>query len=105
MTVPGATSRVVSVRFLGALARLAGRRETSLAVDADATVADLLRTLGRAYGREFSDAVFRVPGELQTHVRVFLDEREATPSDRVVSGESAREIALLVIPGFEGGSV
>ena len=95
---------VVCVKFFGALPRLTGNRETSLAVDADATVADLLETLGRAYGRPFSDAIFRTPGEWQTHVRVFLDEHEAAPTDRIVSGESGREVALLVIPGFEGGS-
>ena len=53
----------VSVTFLGALRRLAGRRETSVAVDADTTVADLLDALGRTYGRAFNDAVFRAPGE------------------------------------------
>ena len=42
---------VVRVKFLGALARLAGQRETSLAVDADATVADLLETMRRAIAR------------------------------------------------------
>ena len=95
---------VVRVKFLGALARLAGQRETSLAIDADATVADLLETMGRAYARGFGDAIFRAPGELQTYLRVFLDEREAGPADRVVAGGSAGEVALLVIPGFEGGS-
>ena len=42
---------VVRVKFLGALAHLAGQRETSLAVDADATVADLLETMRRAIAR------------------------------------------------------
>lgn len=95
---------IVSVKFLGALRRLAGHRETRIAVDTDATVADLLEALARTYGRDFSDAVFRVPGELQTHVRVFLDERETSLTDRVGSAGSTGEVALLVVPGFEGGS-
>ncbi|MBI1736482.1 MAG: MoaD/ThiS family protein [Candidatus Rokubacteria bacterium] len=91
----------VSVTFLGALRRLAGHREARVALDADATVADLVDTLARTYGRAFSDAVFRAPGELQTSLRVFLDEREAAPTERVVS---AGHVALLVIQGFEGGA-
>lgn len=104
MTAPSTATRVVSVTFLGALRRLAGRRETHVAIDADATVADLLETLGQTYGRAFNDAVFRTPGELQTYVRVFLDEQEAAPTDRVVAGGSAGAVALLIVPGFEGGS-
>lgn len=97
------TSRVVSVKFLGSLRRVAGHREICVAVDADATVSDLLQTLAHAYGRDFSETVFRAPGQVHTYLRVFLDEEEARMNDRVAPEGSPAEVALLVMPGFEGG--
>ena len=104
MTGMATPSRVVSVTFLGFLRRVAGHREIRVAMDADATVDHLLQTLVRTYGGDFSDAVFRAPGEVHTHLRVFLNEEEARMSDRVAPGGSPADVALLVVPGFEGGS-
>jgi len=98
------TRRVVSVKFLGFLRRVAGHREISVAVGTDTTVGDLLQTLARTHGDEFSQAVFRAPGEVHTYVRVFLNEDEAQMADRVAPGGVPVEVALLVLPGFEGGS-
>jgi molybdopterin converting factor small subunit len=98
------TSRVVSVKFLGFLQRLAGGREASVEVEVSATVADLLASLGATYGPEFVGAVFRAPGEAHTHLRVFLNEEEARLTDRIVTGGETAHVAVLVVPGFEGGS-
>jgi hypothetical protein len=73
-------------------------------VGPDATVDDLLRALAGMYGDDFREAIFRAPGEAHTHLRVFLDEEEARLTDRVTPGGAAAEVALLVVPGFEGGS-
>ena len=97
------TSRVVSVKFLGFLRRVAGHREIEVAVGADTTVGDLLQTLARTHGDEFGQAVFRSPGEVHTYLRVFLNEEEARVTDRVAPGGFPAEVALLVLPGFEGG--
>jgi hypothetical protein len=104
MTEMAPPSRVVSVMFLGFLRRVAGHREIRVAVDADATVEDLLQALARTYGGSFSDAVFRAPGEVHTHLRAFLNGEEARMTDRVAPGGSPAEVALLAVPGFEGGS-
>ncbi|MBI4627190.1 MAG: MoaD/ThiS family protein, partial [Candidatus Rokubacteria bacterium] len=53
------TGQIVSVKFLGFLQRLAGRREASVEVAADATLADLLDALARSYGPAFASAIFR----------------------------------------------
>ena len=97
------TSPVVSVTFLGVLRRVAGHREMTLAMDADATVSDLLQALVRACGRDFDEAVFRAPGEVHTYLRVFVNEEEARMTDRVAPAGSAADVAVLVMPGFEGG--
>lgn len=107
----GRTNQVVAVKFLGYLARLAGQRESSVTVDTDTTVADLLATLAARYGAEFAGAIYRTPGAVHTHVRVFLDEQDAHLTDRIMAGAARPsgsftppEISVLVVPGFEGGS-
>jgi hypothetical protein len=72
-------------------------------IGAGATVADLLARLAANYGPEFAGALFRVPGEVHTHLRVFLDEEEALVTDRIVKAGGAARVAVLVVPGFEGG--
>ncbi len=95
----------MTVKFLGFLERLAGRREACVEVDEGATVLDLLRLLGEGYGPGFSTALFRAPGQVQTHLRVFLNEEEAAMTDSLASGDpSAAKVHLLVLPAFEGGS-
>jgi len=97
--------RVVRLRLLGPLARLAGRRETICVVPEGATVHDLLMTLAARYGPEFASALLRAPGELHTHVRVFVDGADADPHDPVAVGPAAApEVTVLVMPIFEGGS-
>jgi hypothetical protein len=98
------TSRVVSVTFLGFLRHVVRAREITIALDAGATVRDLLEALARAHGARFTEAVFRAPGQVHTHLRVFVDEEEARLDDPVARGDSPAAVALLVVPGFEGGS-
>ncbi len=95
----------ISVKFLGYLARLAGVRETTVETDDGATILDVLVTAAARFGPGFASSVFRAPGEVHTHLRVFVDEREAGVADTLASGDAdAAELAVLVIPGFEGGS-
>lgn len=97
-------NRVVSVKLLGPLGRLAGHRQASLSVAPSATVNDVLEALAATYGRGFAEAIFRAPGEAHTHLRIFLNEAEAHPTDRIPSTGDVPEVALLLVPGFEGGS-
>lgn len=97
--------RTVRLRLLGPLARLAGRRETTCAVPEGATVRDLLLTVAARHGPEFSAALLRAPGELHTHVHVFVDGVDADPLDPLAAGPAAAaEVTVLVMPIFEGGS-
>jgi hypothetical protein len=105
------TNQVVAVKFLGYLSRLTGHREASVIVDVNATLGDVLTTLAARYGAEFASAIYRTPGEIHTHLRVFVDEQEARLTDRVAAGaarpsdaRTVPEISILVVPGFEGGS-
>jgi molybdopterin converting factor small subunit len=99
------TSHIIVVRFLGFLQRLAGQRETSVEIQSETTVLDLLNTLTKRYGEDFSSAIFRAPGEVQTYLSIFLDDEEVSVSDPIRADQSrARKVELLILPIFEGGS-
>ncbi len=96
---------MLSVKFLGYVARLAGARETTVEIDDATTILDVLGALAVRYGPRFASSVFLAPGQVHTHLRVFLGEREAAIDTPIRAGDgSAPELAVLVIPGFEGGS-
>ena len=98
-------SRVVVVKFLGLLERLARRREARVEIDEEATILDLLGVLGERYGPDLASAIFRAPHEVHTHLRVFLNEEEAAVTDRVARVDNvSTTMAVLVLPIFEGGS-
>lgn len=102
---PTPTPRVVLVRFLGFLQRLAGHRETSVEIQSETTVLDLLNTLTKRYGEDFSSALFRAPGEVQTYLSIFLDDEEVSVSEPISTDQSTtRKVELLILPIFEGGS-
>lgn len=92
----------ISVRLLGPLARLAGRRETTCDVPDGATVRDVLMALAARHGPELASALLRAPGEPHTHVRVFVDGADADPDEPILA--RAPEVTVLVMPIFEGGS-
>ena len=102
---PTPTPRVVLVRFLGFLQRLTDHRETSVEIQSETTVLDLLNTLTKRYGEDFSSALFRAPGEVQTYLSIFLDDEEVSVSEPISTDQSTtRKVELLILPIFEGGS-
>ncbi len=102
---PTPTRRVVLVRFLGFLQRLTDHRETQVEIQGETTVLELLTILGKRYGPDFTSAIFRAPGEVHTYLRIFLDEKEAAPADRVdCDSTTEARMELIILPTFEGGS-
>ena len=102
---PTPTPRVVLVRFLGFLQRLTDHRETQVEIQGETTILELLTTLGKRYGPDFTSAIFRAPGEVQTYLSIFLDDEEVSVSEPIGTDQSTtRKIELLILPIFEGGS-
>ncbi len=102
---PTPTHRVVLVRFLGFLQRLTNHRETQVEIQGETTILELLTILGKRYGPDFTSAIFRAPGEVHTYLRIFLDEKEVTPADRVdCDSTTTARMELIILPVFEGGS-
>lgn len=95
----------VLVKSFGLLERLAGRRETTVQVADGATVLDVLETLAERFGPRFAAAVFRAPREVHAHLRVFVNEEEASVSDPIVDNvHDPTTLEVLVLPAFDGGS-
>ncbi len=102
---PTPTPRVVLVRFLGFLQRLTDHRETQVEIQKETTILELLTILGERYGPDFTSAIFRAPGEVQTYLSIFLDDEEVSVSEPISMDQStARKVELLILPIFEGGS-
>ena len=102
---PTPTHRFVLVRFLGFLQRLTNHRETQVEIQGETTVLELLTILGKRYGPDFTSAIFRAPGEVQTYLSIFLDDEEVPVSEPISADQSrARKVELLILPVFEGGS-
>lgn len=98
-------THVVRLRLFGFLERLAGDRETSLEVGDNATLRDVLSDLAARYGADFASAIFRAPGEVQTHLRLFMNERQAGIDDLIKPDASGNtEVLVLVLNSIEGGS-
>lgn len=95
------------MRLFGLLERLAGRREASVEVEAGATLLEVLALLADACGPDFQSAVFRTPGEAQTNLRLFLNQEEASPHDRLPPARAAPDVRLdiLALTAFEGGGL
>ena len=102
---PTPIPRVVLVRFLGFLQRLTDHRETQVEIQKETTILELLTILGKRYGPDFTSAIFRAPGEVQTYLSIFLDDEEVSVSEPISADQStARKVELLILPIFEGGS-
>ncbi len=102
---PTPTHRIVLVRFLGFLQRLTDHRETQVEIQGETTILELLTILGKRYGPDFTSAIFRAPGEVQTYLSIFLDDEEVSVSEPISENQStARKVELLILPVFEGGS-
>jgi len=101
---PNLERPLITVRFLGFFRLLVGSREVSVEVSEEATVLDVLKLLCETYGPKFGETLFRSPGQVPTHVRVFLNEEEASMSDRAAGSDgSAGKIDLFVLPITAGG--
>lgn len=97
---------LVRLRLFGFLERLAGHRETNIEVGENATLLDMLSDLAEQYGPDFSSAIFRAPREVQTHLRLFMNEKQAEVHDSIKPDETGKtEVLVLVLNSIEGGSL
>lgn len=95
----------VAVKFLGFLEKLTGHREITLQVGERSTVLDLLQELNERFGPRFYASVFRVPGELHTYVRIFVNEEEVSSLDLPLPFQDGpTQVAVFLLPAMTGGA-
>lgn len=97
-------SRTIVVRFLGALARIAGEREATVEIAEHATIGDVLEVLASRYDPRFAASIFAAPGRLHSYLRVFIDDEEAAVDTPVAHATTPR-MSMLLFPAIEGGAL
>ncbi len=95
---------LVSVRLFGILGILGNERLVTLPMAEGATLGDVLVELGKRFGREFMERIFRVPGEMHSYCRVFVnnDQVDDLNKELVVNG-SAAEVGMILLLASDGG--
>ncbi len=94
------------VTFVGLVQRLVGRREETIALPQEASLADLLQALIGRYGEELEQALLE-EGELADHVTVLINGYNAVPRGGLMAklsdgSQSHIEIVLLGPPLMGG---
>lgn len=97
------STREVSVRFMGDLPSILGKRDIQVTMPVDATVGDLLESLSGTLGDVFRNNVFSAPGKLRHTMLIFVGDENIKNSGGlgVKLGENAVEVIML--PMFGGG--
>ena len=95
---------VVNVRLFGMLGILFKERSVALQMAERATLGDVLTELGKRFGREFMERVFRVPGEMHSYCQVFVNNNEVDDLDKELeTNGSVTEVGMILLMASEGG--
>lgn len=95
---------VVNVRLFGMLGILFKERSVALQMTERATLGDVLTELGKRFGREFMERVFRVPGEMHSYCQVFVNNNEVDDLDKELeTNGSVTEVGMILLMASEGG--
>ena len=93
----------VTVRLIGELRRLAGRRDVFLDLTPDPTLRAFARALSASCGPAFCERVLTPDGDLQSHVAVFVDGEQVATSRDGIGRLAGSTVELMLLPMFEGG--
>lgn len=95
---------VVNVRLFGMLGILANERLVALHMAERATLGDVLTELGKRFGREFMERIFRVPGEMHSYCQVFVNNSPVDDLDKELeTNGSVAEVGMILLMASEGG--
>ena len=95
---------VVNVRLFGMLRILANQRLVAFELDSCATLGDVLAELGRRFGGEFVNRIFRVPGEMHSYCQVFVNETQVSDINLELKTNGApAEVGIILLMASEGG--
>jgi molybdopterin converting factor small subunit len=97
------TTREVSVRFMGDLPSLLGKRDAQVAMPLEATVGDLLESLCGTFGDVFRNTIFSAPGKLRHTMLIFVGDENIKNSGGLAVKLGENTIEVIMLPMFGGG--
>ncbi len=102
MTAEGCTI-TVPVKFMGDLPAVIGRRDLVVTLPEGSKVGDLLVSLSKSYGDDFTSRVFSGPAKLHHYMLVFVDGENIKELGGFAAGLRDGEVEVIMLPMFDGG--
>ena len=93
----------VRVTFMGELPSIVGERSLQVALPQGATVGELLASLSRTYGDNFTSRVFCGPEKLHHTMLIFVDGENIKERGGLAATLGAGEVEVIMLPMYGGG--
>jgi hypothetical protein len=103
---PAADAPEIEVRIFmfGMICQSTTERQTVLRLPRQATVGDVINTLGARYGAAFLGQVMRAAGRKASHSAIALDGHMVRDLETPVVGQgTTATVEIILLPGHEGG--
>ena len=93
----------VRVTFMGELPSLIGQRNLLVNLPEGATVGELLESLSKTYGDNFTCRVFCGPAKLHHTMLIFVDGENIKQRGGLAAKLGDSEVEVIMLPMLEGG--
>ncbi len=95
----------VNVRFYGFVRDVVGGSQVALEMPAQSTLRELFNRLVNNFGERLGERLFTSSGDLETNVKVFLGDAQATTLEECLgNGQgSSAEVKVFILSATAGG--
>src|ERR1035437_6144777 len=93
----------VRVTFMGELPSIIGTRSLQVALPEGATVGELLESLSKTYGDNFTCRVFSGPAKLHHTMLIFVDGEDIKERGGLAATLGTGEVEVIMLPMLGGG--
>ena len=93
----------VRVTFMGELPSLIGERNLLVNLSKGATVGELLESLSKTYGDNFTCRVFSGPAKLHHTMLIFMDGENIKERGGLAATLGTGEVEVIMLPMLGGG--
>ena len=97
------SSQDVRVTFMGELPSIIGQRSLQVALPEGATVGELLESLSKTYGDNFTSRVFCTPAKLHHTMLIFVDGENIKDRGGLAATLGTGEVEVIMLPMLGGG--
>ena len=93
----------IRVTFMGELPSIVGQRSLTLTLPQGATVGELLESLSRTYGDNFTCRVFCAPAKLHHTMLIFVDGENIKDRGGLAATLGTGDVEVIMLPMLGGG--